>query len=95
MNSMATVVAGMLGLLMQRIENSAAENETFVAYFDNYIKIWDAHITAIEKNAKKFISPLRVEHQQHSSKFAGFLEQVENLDLVYSANSKTFVKKVR
>lgn len=41
MNSMATVVAGMLGLLMQRIENSAAENESFVAYFDNYIKIWE------------------------------------------------------
>ena len=95
MNSLATVVAGMLGLLMQRIENSAAENETFVLYFENYIKIWEMHIAAIEKNAKKFIQPLRLEHQTHGSKFVSFLEQVENLDLVYSANSKVFVKKVR
>ena len=51
------------GMLLQRIENSAAENESFVAYFDNYIKIWEAHIVSIERNTKKFIQPMRTEHQ--------------------------------
>lgn len=46
--SLATVVCGMLSMLLQRIENSATENETFVAYFDDYIKIWEKHTTAIE-----------------------------------------------
>ena len=45
----------MLGLLLQRVENSATENETFVAYFDNYIKLWNDHINGVEKNAKKFL----------------------------------------
>ena len=52
----------MLGILFQRIENSATENETFVQYFESYIKIWNDHADTIEKNAKKFLAPVRIEH---------------------------------
>ena len=50
-HQLATLVIGMIGILMQRIENSATENETFVQYFENYIKIWNEHSTTVEKNA--------------------------------------------
>ena len=50
-HNLATVVIGMLGILFQRIENSATENETFVQYFESYIKIWNDHANTIEKNA--------------------------------------------
>jgi hypothetical protein len=31
----------MLAMLMQRIENSGAENENFIQYFENYTKLWE------------------------------------------------------
>ena len=73
----------MLAMLMQRIENSGAENENFIQYFENYTKLWEQHLIAIEANAKKHIAPMRIEHQNHGSSFLGFLEHAENLDLVY------------
>ena len=74
----------MLGILMQRIENSATENETFVQYFENYIKIWNEHSTSVEKNAQKFLMPMRQEHEKQGSKFHQFLHQVEIMDLQYA-----------
>ena len=67
----------MLGLLMQRIENSAIENETFVQYFESYIKIWNEHAAQIEKNAEKFIAPLKQEHERQASKFVEFIVAIE------------------
>jgi hypothetical protein len=58
-HNLATVVIGMIGVLLQRIENSATENETFAQYFQNYIKIWNDHSIVIEKNAQKFLTPMR------------------------------------
>ena len=58
-HNLATVVIGMLGLLLQRIENSATENESFAQYFQSYIKIWNDHSLVIEKNAQKFLTPIR------------------------------------
>ena len=80
----ATVVTGMLSLLLQRIENSAVENETFFLYFENYVKIWNEHATTIEKNAQKHFTPLRLEHEKSESPFAKFIGSVENFDLVYA-----------
>lgn len=77
------MVIGMLGLLLQRIENSATENETFVQYFESYIKIWNDHSIIVEKNAQKFLKPMRLEHEKQGSKFKDFLTQVENMDMVY------------
>ena len=85
-HNLATVVIGMLGILFQRIENSATENETFVQYFESYIKIWNDHANTIEKNAQKFLSPMRVEHEKQGSQFKDFLTQVENMDLIYAKN---------
>ena len=70
---------GMLGILMQRIENSALENETFVEYFQSYIKIWNDHSNSIEKNAQMFLKPMRLEHEKQGSKFKDFMHQVESL----------------
>lgn len=83
-HNLATVVIGMLGVLFQRLENSATENETFVQYFESYIKIWNSHSEVVEKNTKKFLSPMRLEHQKQNSQFQDFLTQVENMDLVYA-----------
>lgn len=69
---------------MQRIENSATENETFVQYFESYIKIWNDHSNTIEKNAQKFLKPMREEHEKQASKFKDFLAHVENMDLIYA-----------
>jgi len=85
----------MLGQLFQRIENSAAENETFVQYFESYIKIWTDHANTIEKNTKKWLTPIRLEHEKQGSAFKDFLTAVENMDLVYIQNQKTFVKQVQ
>ena len=74
----------MLSLLLQRIENSAVENETFFLYFENYVKIWNEHATTIEKNAQKHFTPLRLEHEKSESACAKFIGSLENFDLVYA-----------
>lgn len=86
---------GMLGILMQRIENSALENETFVEYFQSYIKIWNDHSNSIEKNAQMFLKPLRMEHEKQGSKFKEFMHQVETMDMIYAQNQRAFSKKVQ
>ena len=80
-HNLAAVVIGMLGVLLQRIENSATENETFAQYFQNYIKICNDHSMTIEKNAQEFLTPMRQEHdgdcsrgEASSSKFKEFLQ---------------------
>ena len=85
---------GMLGILMQRIENSALENETFVEYFQSYIKIWNDHSNSIEKNAQMFLKPMRLEHEKQGSKFKDFMHQVESMDMIYAQNQRAFSKKV-
>ena len=82
--NLATLLIGMLGILMQRIENSATENETFVEYFQSYVKIWNDHSLNIEKNAQKFLMPMRIEHEKQGSKFKEFMHQVESMDLIYA-----------
>lgn len=77
------------------MENSATENETFVQYFESYIKIWNDHSNIIEKNATKFLTPMRLEHERQGSKFKEFLAQVENMDLIYSQNQRNFAKKIQ
>ena len=94
-HNLATVIIGMLGILFQRMENSATENETFVQYFESYIKIWNDHSNIIEKNATKFLTPMRLEHERQGSKFKEFLAQVENMDLIYSQNQRNFAKKIQ
>ena len=63
----------MLGQILKRIENSATENEQFVKYFESYIKIWNDHTMQIEKNAKKFLVPMKLEHEKQGSKFKDFI----------------------
>ena len=82
--NLATVIIGMLKNLFGKIEASAAENETLMQYFSNYIKNINENADQFEKNAKKFLSPLR--QTQENSPFGEMLYQVESMDLNYAAN---------
>ena len=65
--TVSTVLCGMLSCLIDRMQNSATENEIMIEYFDNYINIQKTHAVNVETNTQRFIDPLIREHNKYGT----------------------------
>ena len=60
--NLGNLLCGIIAKILAKIESSAEESDVFIQFFDAYTKTWESHATEIEKNANKFLGPLRLKH---------------------------------